>query len=106
MEVLLILSYWDGKNLIGFDTGPGNNLMDEYIQLNTKQKFDKDGYFASLGKINNCILKKFLSNKYFKKPFPKSLDKHFFKKEFNSLVKLNHKLTDALSTLAEITMYQ
>ena len=27
------LTYWDGKKLIGFDTGPGNALMDDYIQL-------------------------------------------------------------------------
>ena len=27
------LTYWDGKKLIGFDTGPGNNLMDQYINV-------------------------------------------------------------------------
>ena len=44
------LSYWDGKKLIGFDTGPGNNLMDDYIQLFTNFNFDQNGSVASKGK--------------------------------------------------------
>ena len=98
------ISYWDGKSLIGFDTGPGNNLMDNYIQLMTNNKFDLNGEIASKGKVNKTLLKKFLSNKYFQKPFPKSLDKYFFNNEFNSFKKIDIKLTDAMSTLAEITI--
>ncbi len=98
------ISYWDGKSLIGFDTGPGNNLMDEYIQLMTKNKFDSNGEIASKGKIDKTLLKKFLSNEYFKKPFPKSLDKHFFNNEFNYFKQIDMRLTDAMSTLAEITI--
>ena len=98
------ISYWDGKSLIGFDTGPGNNLMDAYIMLHSKHKFDPDGYFASKGKINDFLLKNFMKNKYFKKNYPKSLDKNYFKKEFNFIKKLDLNLNDVLSTLAEITI--
>jgi len=98
------ISYWDGKILIGFDTGPGNHLMDEYIQERTKAKFDLDGNFASKGKINKSVLKKFMSNKYFEKSYPKSLDKYFFKNEYNYINQLDLKLTDAMSTLAEVTL--
>ena len=51
--------------------------MDNYIQLMTNNKFDLNGEIASKGK-NKTLLKKFLSNKYFQKSFPKSLDKYFF----------------------------
>ncbi len=98
------ITYWDGSILIGFDTGPGNNLMDKYIQSKTNKKFDLNGYFASKGNVNKYILKKFMLNKFFKKSFPKSLDKHYFKKEYNILFELDLKLSDALSTLAEITL--
>ena len=34
------LSYWDGKKLIGFDVGPGNNLMDNFMKINLKKSYD------------------------------------------------------------------
>ena len=66
--------------------------------------FDSNGEIASKGKIDKTLLKKFLSNEYFKKPFPKSLDKHFFNNEFNYFKQIDMRLTDAMSTLAEITI--
>ena len=41
------LTYWDGKHLIGFDTGPGNALMDDYSFKVFKKNFDMDGSLAS-----------------------------------------------------------
>ena len=35
------LTYWDGKKLIGFDTGPGNALMDDYSSAVFDKNFDK-----------------------------------------------------------------
>jgi len=40
------------------DIGPGNCLIDRWIRLNTKKKFDKDGSIARSGKIDKYILKK------------------------------------------------
>ena len=98
------LSYWDGKKLIGFDTGPGNSLMDDYIQLFTNFNFDQNGILASKGKVNTKILQLFMNNNFFKKSYPKSLDKFYFKKEFKKLIDKKISLEDALCTLLEITL--
>ena len=57
------LTYWDGKKLIGFDTGPGNNLMDQYINVK-KLYYDNDGKIAS--KRKQEFVEKFLKNNFFK----------------------------------------
>ena len=44
------ITYWDGKKLIGFDTGPGNCLMDKYIKIRANTYYDLDGLIASNGK--------------------------------------------------------
>ena len=56
------ITYWDGANLIGFDTGPGNGLIDQYVRSISDKYFDKDGYLASKGIPNKKIIKKHLNN--------------------------------------------
>ena len=63
------LSYWDNKTLIGFDTGPGNILLDRYMQENFDKSFDKNGIYSSKGNSDLKILKEVLSNNYFIKNF-------------------------------------
>ncbi|OUU26631.1 MAG: hypothetical protein CBB97_07665, partial [Candidatus Endolissoclinum sp. TMED37] len=43
------LTYWDGESLIGFDTGPGNALMDDFMTSTLNESYDKDGILASKG---------------------------------------------------------
>ena len=61
------LTYWDGKDLVGFDTGPGNTLIDQYCQLNLNLDLDHNGCLARKGIINDNILKLFLKNSFFVK---------------------------------------
>ena len=98
------LTLWDNKKLISFDTGPGNVLLDIYMQTIFKKKFDVDGQLSSKGKSNQNIINIFLKNEFFKKPFPKSLDRMEFS-EFITKIKtynLNH--VDNLATLTGITI--
>lgn len=46
------------KDLIGFDTGPGNGLLDKLVRQRTQGKysFDKDGQFAQKGRVHDLIL--------------------------------------------------
>mgnify|MGYP003316387699 CR=1 FL=1 len=45
------LTFWDGRSLIGFDTGPGNALMDDFMSSKLNKKYDKDGNLgASIGR--------------------------------------------------------
>ena len=74
------LTYWDGINLFGFDTGPGNCLLDEIVKKYTNEEFDNNGELSLAGKVNYKEVKKFLDDNFFKLAIPKSLDKLYFKK--------------------------
>ena len=48
--------------IISEDSGPGNCLIDQWIKENSNLLYDKDGKIASLGKINNEVKNKMISN--------------------------------------------
>ncbi len=98
------LTYWDGKQLIGFDVGPGNCLLDDFIKIKLSSNFDLNGNLASKGEIKNELVVSFMKNKYFKTLPPKSLDKQDFSKFFNKFLKNNLSINDGLATLSEITV--
>ena len=60
------LTYWDGDTLIGFDTGPGNALMDDYMVNIFNQNFDRDGSLAAKGTPIKEEIKKMLQHDYFR----------------------------------------
>lgn len=97
------ITYYDKENLIGFDTGPGNGLMDFFSQIKMKKDYDKDGNLAATGTVNTKILNKLKSNVYFKKKFPKSLDKLFFLDYLDKFFKGSDSNEDILATLLEFT---
>ena len=72
------------KSVIGFDTGPGNALMDSWIQQHTQQTqqtqqtYDKDGAWAASGNINQQLLDILLADPYFMLPPPKSTGRETF----------------------------
>jgi anhydro-N-acetylmuramic acid kinase len=68
----------DSESIYGFDTGPGNGLMDEWIQKHKKQAYDKNGEWAQTGKINHELLTLLLKDPYFKKAHPKSTGRDYF----------------------------
>ena len=98
------LTYWDGNKLIGFDTGPGNGLMDNYMSIISDKYFDENGTLASKGTPDKKLIKSFLNHDFFKKPPPKSLDKHSFIDFYNELLKKNYSNADFMATLAELTI--
>ena len=60
----------------GFDTGPGNCLMDEWIQKNKQQAYDRDGHWAATGQPDQALLTRLLADKYFW--FQNSCQRQFF----------------------------
>ena len=97
------LSYWDGKILIGYDVGPGNVFLDNYMKKKLNSNFDNLGILASTGKVIENEIKNFFCDPYFKKNYPKSLDKNSFSKFFFNFMKHNYRHEDAMATLTEIT---
>lgn len=76
------------EKMIGFDCGPGNVLMDHWIQQSIGQSFDKDGQWAAKGQVIQKLLSSMLDDDYFKKAPPKSTGRDLFNPEW-----LQHHLT-------------
>ena len=65
-------------NLLGFDCGPGNALMDSWCQTHTGQEFDDAGRWAAKGRVHGCLLARLLDEPFFAKPPPKSTGRDLF----------------------------
>ncbi|PIS47447.1 MAG: anhydro-N-acetylmuramic acid kinase [Elusimicrobia bacterium CG08_land_8_20_14_0_20_51_18] len=74
----------EGVKTGGFDTGPGNSLMDWAVHLLTggRASYDRDGNWASRGKIDFKKAGKFLKAPFFSRKPPKSLDREEFGESF------------------------
>lgn len=68
-----------GIDLIAFDCGPGNGLLDEWVALKIGEAMDKDGALARTGGIHTDILRMMLLAPYLRRKPPKSLDRYDFK---------------------------
>lgn len=92
------------ESVLGFDTGPGNTLLDQWILLNREERYDQGGVWAASGKVNDKLLARLLADEYFSKPPPKSTGREHF-----HLAWLEQRLTgilaaeDVQATLVELT---
>ncbi|MBO21251.1 MAG: anhydro-N-acetylmuramic acid kinase [Rhodospirillaceae bacterium] len=66
------------EHLLAFDTGPGGALIDDWVYRHTGEAFDQDGRFAAAGQVDLEVLARLMSDKYFRKTPPKSLDRDAF----------------------------
>ncbi|MEM9242752.1 MAG: anhydro-N-acetylmuramic acid kinase [Pseudomonadota bacterium] len=64
--------------ILGFDSGPGNVLLDSWYHQHHEGYFDKDGTWAASGKMNDKLLQQFLDDSYFKRSPPKSTGREYF----------------------------
>jgi len=64
--------------LLGYDTGPGNMLMDGWINKSRGQEFDKNAAFAEEGEVSSLLLKQLLKDPYFAQRSPKSTGREKF----------------------------
>lgn len=72
------VTYIDGEQVIAFDTGPANALLDDWILRHTGAPFDAEGRIAARGRRDEAILARLLAHSYFDQPPPKSLDRDQF----------------------------
>ena len=68
--------------VIAFDTGPGNMVIDQLMQVLFEQPYDRNGKVAADGKILQPVLKELLRNPFFSKKPPKSAGREEFGREF------------------------
>ncbi len=65
-------------DIIAFDTGPGNVLLDEWMERTIGEPYDKDGAHALAGEVDVTALAAYLSHPFFQAHPPKSLDRQDF----------------------------
>ncbi|GJQ23804.1 anhydro-N-acetylmuramic acid kinase [Candidatus Brocadia sapporoensis] len=70
--------------IVAFDTGPGNMVIDHITQIvsNNRHHFDDGGKLAARGKVNDRLLASLLAHPYISKPPPKSTGREEFGKPF------------------------
>lgn len=91
-------------SIIGFDTGPGNMLMDAWIAQEQGVGFDADGQWAREGSVIDTLLERMLADDFFTLPPPKSTGRDWFnldwlKKQFDG----NESAVDIQRTLLELS---
>ncbi|CDK94094.1 Anhydro-N-acetylmuramic acid kinase [Klebsiella pneumoniae IS33] len=67
-----------GQPVRGYDTGPGNMLLDAWIWRQKGKPYDKDAQWASEGKVLLPLLQDMLSDPWFALPAPKSTGREYF----------------------------
>lgn len=71
-----------GQRIIGFDSGPGNVLLDAWAQEHLGEPLDRDGAWAASGHTDPKLLDALLSEPYFASPPPKSTGREQFNLEW------------------------
>ena len=73
----------DEENILCTDVGPGNTMMDAFMQQQFAGKFyDKDSHVAKSGEVNGALLSALKENDFFKQDFPKTTGPELFNLEY------------------------
>lgn len=68
--------------VMGFDTGPANTLLDGWVSEQTGQPCDQDGFFSSQGRVIPELLEDLARDDYFSRPPPKSTGPEYFSRDW------------------------
>lgn len=93
------------RDLVAFDTGPGNALIDDFLRLRTGQMQDDEGRTAAAGRVDEAAVARVLNHPFFMRKPPKSLDRNEFRHWVNEEGRLADKSTeDGAATITAITV--
>lgn len=95
------------EDVFAFDTGPGNCLINDAMQMFYKKPCDKGGIIARGGKVERGLLKELLSHPYLSKKPPKSTGREVFGKQIikDILSSKNIRPEDIIATLTHFTAH-
>lgn len=98
----------DMTAIFSTDTGPGNTLMDMYVQQYFNTPYDKDSAIARSGNLHPALLEALINHTFFQQPFPKTTGPELFNLEYlrfaqnqSGTVTLKHE--DVVRTLNRFT---
>ncbi len=103
----------DGKDqVVGYDTGPANLLLDAWTALHNDNSYDASGAWAQSGKIIEPLLEQLLAHPFFTQPHPKSTGREVFNLAwlqdelqtfYQTSVYTRYSSADVQATLTELT---
>jgi anhydro-N-acetylmuramic acid kinase len=94
------------EQVIAFDTGPGNMVIDALVAEHTKGKrrFDQDGRLAAQGRVDRALLRRLLTASYYRKNPPKTAGREQYGREFvMRLLRTRRPLVDLITTATVLT---
>lgn len=102
---ITFLPFDDTQPILGFDTGPGNALLDDWYQKHNSGEYDVDGQWASTGQVNSTLLSQLLSEPYFNQSAPKSTGREQFHLSWLNKYLTSFKCSpeDTQATLVDLT---
>ncbi len=90
--------------VLGFDTGPGNTLLDAWARQHLGKTHDEAGQWAASGHLSDALLENLLADTYFATPPPKSTGREQFHLDwFMQKIPAGIRPQDVQATLAELT---
>jgi anhydro-N-acetylmuramic acid kinase len=94
------------EEVLAFDTGPGNMVIDALVSRHTggKQKYDRGGAIAARGRVRDHLLERLLAEAYYAAPPPKSAGREQYGEAFlKRLLASRAPLPDLIATATELT---
>ena len=89
------ITYIEEDEILGFDCGPANGPIDEWVLGHRSGTHDTGGKFAAAGVVHEGLLSEWLDHPFFSEPMPKSLDRY----DFNANLARGLSLEDGCATL-------
>jgi anhydro-N-acetylmuramic acid kinase len=110
-NVTYLLANCHSKDIIAFDTGPGNMIIDGIVSLATKggKRFDRGGKIAGRGTVDRELLDSMLRHPFFKLRPPKSTGREMFGKQYCNTIyqrarKKGFSVEDIAATITAFTV--
>lgn len=91
------------QDVIAFDTGPGNMVIDQLMQKLFGRPYDNHGRVAAEGRVLQPLLEELLRNPYFKKTPPKTAGREEFGREYAQALLRRHRRTPKADLIATAT---
>ena len=95
--------------VIAFDTGPGNMIIDALVKRYTGASHDVDGSLASRGNVNKILLDELMNHPYYKLKPPKTTGREVFGEQYSEKIakraeELCLSLEDLIATVTRLTI--
>lgn len=97
----------DFSRVYGFDTGPGNRLIDMAVEAYTqgRKAFDRNGRFAGRGRINAVLLERLMRDRFIKKTPPKSTGREYYNMSYFAANAVPSGDIETIATLTAFTAH-